>query len=377
MIAAASWQELPPATAGTIAVANLESSRERSWYVLSTWPDRSGTAKRIVEEELHRVQYLGDTTALDRLANLSLDLCHNRPFSEETHIIAAQVSSMRHCFADAKLHLQQAEAMGAPLESTRQMWLTIRQATGDDLQAVLEERKELVAATGGIQGLVPLAALLAELGEYEDSERVYLRAISQYRDVSPFPLAWVCFQLGMLWGEIVPKSDRDRAKYWYQRAVDYIAPYTHARVHLAEIHLLAGELDTAEALLRPILDSGDPEVQWRYSEVLAAQDRAAEADRYRIAASSAFGSLLARHELAFADHGAEYFLSIGADPKRASKLAEINLANRPTLRAFELAHAAAIANADQLLAEELQTRAHSKFGNIKAFNFSSLSESGS
>ena len=108
---AAAWQELPLATAGDIAVVNLESSRERSWHVLSTWPDRRGTVKRIVEEEQHLVQYLGDATALDRLVTLSSSLCGNCSHSVECQVIAAQLASMRRCFSDAKMHLRSSRAL--------------------------------------------------------------------------------------------------------------------------------------------------------------------------------------------------------------------------------------------------------------------------
>src|SRR5258705_255560 len=61
------------------------------------------------------------------------------------------------------------------------------------------------------------------------------------------------------------------------------------------------------------------------------------------AARSGFEELLAKHPLAFADHGAEFYAGSGADPVRAFELAQKNLANRPTLRAFEQAYATALA----------------------------------
>ena len=54
---------------------------------------------------------------------------------------------------------------------------------------------------------MPLGALLADLREFDEAERTYRRALREYQDVSPFALAWVCFQLGVLWGELVPKHN--------------------------------------------------------------------------------------------------------------------------------------------------------------------------
>jgi FimV-like protein len=364
--------ELPHATAGELAVLNLESSLERAWEVLRRWPDRPGTAERIVEVEQLRAQFLGDVTALDRLASLACELCRGSPESVSTHLIAAQVSSILHRFANAKRHLAQAEACGAPVVTTRRGWLAIKQALGEDLAEVLEARREMAETSAELQDLVPLGALLADLGEFEEADRTYVMVFQQYRDVSPFALAWVCFQLGVLWGEIVPRPQLDRAKNWYECAVQYLSAYTGARVHLAEIYLDDGDMEGAEALLAPVVASGDPEVKWRLSQVMYGQGRFDEAEAQRNAARSAFENVLARYELAFADHAAEFYLSSGTDPRRACDLARVNLANRPTLRAFELAYEAAVRSGDENFCSELLVQARTQLGYTKAFTHSPL-----
>ena len=55
-----------------------------------------------------------------------------------------------------------------------------------------------------------------------------------------------------------------------------------------------------------------------------------------------FEVLLRKHLLAFADHGAEFYFGSGNNAVKAFELARINLANRPTLRAFEQAYATAV-----------------------------------
>ena len=146
----------------------------------------------------------------------------------------------------------------------------------------------MAAASAGLQDLVSLGALLAELGEFEEAERSYAKALQQYRDVSPFAFAWLCFQLGLLWGEIVPGTQLGRAANWYERAIQYLPGYTRARVHLAEIYLSRGDLEGAEALLAPVVGSGDPEVIWRLAQVMEGQARLGEAEVQRNAARSAF-----------------------------------------------------------------------------------------
>jgi tetratricopeptide (TPR) repeat protein len=369
---AASSTDLPQATAGELAVLNLQSSLQRAWEVLRRWPDRPGTVERILEEERLRAQFLGDVTTLDRLASLASEQCRSRPESASTHLVAAQVASILHRFTDAKAHLADAEARGAPVAHARRALLAIKQALGEDLSKVLVARRQMAAASAGLQDLVSLGALLAELGEFEEAERSYAKALQQYRDVSPFAFAWLCFQLGLLWGEIVPGTQLGRAANWYERAIQYLPGYTRARVHLAEIYLSRGDLEGAEALLAPVVGSGDPEVIWRLAQVMEGQARLGEAEVQRNAARSAFENLLAKHALAFADHAAEFYLSSGGDPTRACDLAQLNLANRPTLRAFELAYVAAIRSGEEGFASELLPRARTKFASTNGFAHSLL-----
>ena len=151
----------------------------------------------------------------------------------------------------------------------------------------------------------------------------------------------------MLWGETIPEPDRYRAALWYKQAIAYLPAYTRARVHLAEIQLDEGEPDAAEAVLLPVQDSGDPEVRWRLAQAMMAQGRVPRSVVHHRAACSAFEALVSKYELAFADHAAEFYLSNDTDIRRAYDLARLNLANRPTLRAFELAHTAAKAACDE------------------------------
>jgi hypothetical protein len=114
-----------------------------------------------------------------------------------------------------------------------------------------------------------------------------------------------------------------------------------------------GRLSDAEALLRPIVAIGDPEVNWRLADVLSAQGKFVDAEAQMEVARSGFESLLGRHLLAFADHGAEFYAGSGNDCHRALHLARINVANRSTRRAFERAYDIAISAGNTAVAAEL------------------------
>ena len=92
-------------------------------------------------------------------------------------------------------------------EEVGRLSLSIDQACGTRLDEVLDARQKMAAENPRLEHLVPLGALLADLREFEEADRVYVRALSEYQDVSPFALAWVCFQLGSLWGELVPEPN--------------------------------------------------------------------------------------------------------------------------------------------------------------------------
>jgi tetratricopeptide (TPR) repeat protein len=362
----------PLATAGDIAVTNLESARLRSWSRFWQSPQRAGIAEYIVEQEQMTLQFLSDVTALDRLDVLIEQLARIDVEPMRIALIRAQVASTTHRFAEARSCLHGARVYGPLPAAADRLLLSIDQACGDRLGAVLETRRQMAAESGRLEDLVPLGALLADLREFDEADRIYQRALREYDDVSPFALAWVCFQLGVLWGELVPETQSSRAARWYRRAIEYLPGYVKARVHLAEIYLRDEKVGDAEALLIPALSSGDPEVAWRLADVMIAKGNSSEGNAHLQAARFGFGSLLEKHLLAFADHGAEFYADSGNDPRRAFELASINLANRPTMRAFEQAYEASVAAGESERAAKIVAAAEDRWGATNAFRFSQL-----
>ena len=343
-------------TDGDIAVVNLQSARQRSWNRFWRAPEQPGIAELIVEQEQLTAQFVGDLSAFDRLEMLANELARAESESGRALLVAAQVACSTHRFAEARAGVAQARLRGAESDAIDRLMLSIDQATGDNLPSVLAARRERAARPGRWDERIPLGALLADLGEFAEAEKTYLDALREYPDVSPFAPAWVCFQLGVLWGESVSTPLPDRAAQWYRNAIDVLPCYVKARVHLAEICLDRGDVAEARALLTPVLECGDPEVAWRLADVAQASGDDMAASNHLAAARSGFEALLSKHPLAFADHGAEFYAGSGSDPSRAYELAQLNLANRPTPRAFEQAHSTALAAGDQRGANALLVR---------------------
>jgi tetratricopeptide (TPR) repeat protein len=331
----------PPATDGEIAAINLESARGGAWARFAQDPCRPKVAEAVVDKERLSAQFLGDLAALDRLEMLAAQFARVED-SFRAALVQAEVASAAHRFDDARGHLARAALMGGPRGEIECHSLTIDQACGSGLDAVLAARRAIATASGRLEDLVPLGAVLADLERFFEADAIYRQAFTSYDGISPFPLAWVCFQLGLLWGELVSEPDPNFAALWYRQAIAYLPGYVKARVHLAEIYASQHQTGNAEALLLPVLSSSDPEVKWRFADVLTAQGRFEEAETQINAARFGFDDLLGRHPLAFADHAAEFYAGSGNDCRRALELASANVVNRPTRRAIKQVHAIAV-----------------------------------
>jgi hypothetical protein len=361
-------------TDGEIALNNLESTRRRSWSRFWQGPSLQGIAEYIVEQEQFTLQFTGDAGALDRLEQLVSHLNRVAPDSPRTALINAKVASTAHRFAEARKFLDSITDCVELSAEVEHLTLSIDQACGANLAAVLQSRQRIATESGRLEDLVPLGALNADLRNFEDANELYERGLREYQGTSPFAVAWVCFQLGILWGELVSEMQLDRAAAWYQHGIQYLPGYVKARVHLSEIYLRSDLASKAEALLIPVAQSGDPEVSWHLSDVLFALGRDAEAREQLQVARAGFDLLLEKHLLAFADHGAEFYSGSGDDPQRAFELANINLSNRPTIKAFEQTHEAAIATGLHEKAAEILAHARQSWGMTHAFALSALSE---
>jgi hypothetical protein len=109
---------------------------------------------------------------------------------------------------------------------------------------------------------------------------------------------------------------------------------------------------------------------------MVARRRFADAEAHMQTARSGFELLIQKHLLAFADHAAEFYSRSGNDCRRALDLARVNVANRPTLRAFEQAYAIAVGTGDAVAASEIRTKATERCGTVAELRLSLLAAPG-
>jgi tetratricopeptide (TPR) repeat protein len=245
---------LPEATDGELFTINMQSSLAHQWFLFQRYPEKPGVLNSILDGESAMAQFFGDYAALDRLDGLANALLLSKLEHASSHLLAARVYSARHYFLQAKEHLSHAKALGAKSQDVLRIQLSIEQALGEDLEAILAQRKSIVQQSPVVESLVPLGALLADLGHYDAAHDVYLEALRSSDGLSPLGAAWTCFQLGFLWGELRADPDLGHAAYWDTHAVNYLPGYTHAAVHLAEIHLDQYTLFRIELICIPMED---------------------------------------------------------------------------------------------------------------------------
>ena len=162
----------PLATAGDIAVINLESARQQSWSRFWQAPEREGIAEYVVEQEQMTLQFLSDTGALDRLDDLVQHLVRQGLDATRTALIQAQVASTTHRFAEARGYLEALHHQGTLPEAATRLLLSIDQACGNRLDEVLETRRRMAAKSSCLEDLVPLGALFADLREFDANSTI-------------------------------------------------------------------------------------------------------------------------------------------------------------------------------------------------------------
>jgi tetratricopeptide (TPR) repeat protein len=310
-------------TAGTIAIANLD-------HLIAQHGDEGD----IVELLLFRSRFLGDYEALDRATRI----VENRFATTGELLQRARTRAAVHRFADALGDIENAELAAAPHHEIVALRASLFVAIGRAGE-VMPQLEANVARRPGFASHSALAGAYAAVGRIDDAERLYVSALEDLHTTSPFPYAWIEFTRGVMWAE--QGAAPIRAKALYARALEYLPQFVAANIHLAELEAADGDAASAIHRLERVATSREPEALALLGQ-LRIRTGDARRGRNEIAhAQERYESLLARHPLAFADHAAEFYLGPGADARRAWTLAQQNLANRQTDRAFALAIRAA------------------------------------
>ncbi len=322
-----------PTTDGGLALHNLDAEIAGLEAALEKDPtlDRiSGLAENLEA----RGQFLGRLADYDSALALADRAVALFATDGRAFVARAKARAIFHRFVDATGDLDHAEMLGVAPAALLGQRASILQALGlyDEALAI---RHRMTEQKGDLSSMGNEAAVLADMGETDKAEQLFVEAQHHFRDVAPFPVAWLYFQEATMW-ERAGKVRRARALF--EAASERVPGYAHAISHLASLE----PPEHAMALLQPVVvASGDPEYEAQLGRLLREQGRAQEGAALLAHARHGLDERTTRHPEAFADHAARFWLADG-DAKKALGFAEANLAVRPTRDALTLVIDAAI-----------------------------------
>ncbi|MCA1665691.1 MAG: hypothetical protein LC659_15720, partial [Myxococcales bacterium] len=324
----------------TIALNNLEGEFVAAQQMLDKDPRSLGALTALTSLHLMRGQIYGRLAEYDVAAAMAERAVATWPKQPKAWLARAAARSRFHEFDSATADLDRAEKLGGDdlAVEIMQRRASIQQATGK-LTEARPAIERLARMLPSLQTIGTLATLDVDVGDTQKAEREFTDALDHFREVSPFPLAWLWLQQANMWEA---EGSPARASELLTAAHERLPVDVSVTSHLAADEAARGERARAIELLRPIVaSSDDPEYAGQLAELLG---DSVEAQQLRSGAASRYEQLLARHPAAFADHAARFFLASRIELPRALQLAERNLRVRQTAAAYALVVEAALAN---------------------------------
>jgi tetratricopeptide (TPR) repeat protein len=346
--AAASAGPLPlgsselPTTAGALALANLDAEIAGYTSAVAKKPSLDRIAS-LADDLEGRGQYLGRLKDYEQAATLGDQAVASYPEEGQAYAARGKARAVYHLFSDALGDLDRAQTLGVKEKVTRGTRASILQALGRYPEAFAirhaasTEKPELTA-------LGNEASLLAEMGDTDKADQLFVAAQYQYRDVSPFPLAWLWLQQGIMWEK---RGKLERARTLFEASIARVPGYAHAVAHLAGLVPPARAIELLRGLSQT---SDDPEYQAQLAVLLRENGAGPEAEQLLAAARLSYDTLTARHPDGFADHAARFWLGAGADPQKALISANRFATARPNADSLTLLVDAALAAHDDHVA---------------------------
>lgn len=330
-----------PLTDGTIALLNLSAQIDAVELEVRLGLATVETRAGLVELLLLRGMIVGRIADYERAEGIAEQLVRDASADAKALLARARTRACFHRFNDALSDIDRAEELSLDAETANGERAAIFQALGRYDEA-LALREEAAGRQASFENVAALVGLHAERGEVEAAEQRYSESRSRYRGVSPFPLALLAFQMGLMW---MNEGELEDARGSFEAAQRRLPSYAPARGHLAEVEAELGETDSATDRLQALaLTSDDPDYAAQLARILADVGHHTEARHWSRLAAARFDELLARRPEAFADHAAEFWLAAGADPDKALRLAKMNVEVRNMPRARGLLAQAIAAN---------------------------------
>src|SRR5215831_847928 len=230
-------------TDGSIALLNLQAQIDGLEGC-----DTFVEAATLIDLLILRGQILGRISDYERAAGLA-----NRQVGAATTDAAAYVARARtravfHRFTEALDDLDDADRMSPHDAAAKRARAAILQAQGRFDEA-LSTYSAVIEGVGQFERAAALTGLWAERGEVDRARRFYLDGLRSYRGISPFPVALLEFQLGVMW---MRDARLGEARTCFEAAIRRVPAYAPAQGHLAEVEADLGNPESALARLYPL-----------------------------------------------------------------------------------------------------------------------------
>jgi tetratricopeptide (TPR) repeat protein len=314
-------------TDSSIAISNLEAQIDGLELGAGRGELNSAAWSELVDLILLRAQILGHIADYERASALAEQRAVEARADARGLLARARTRAALHRFDEALNDIDTAERLGSTGRQLEAERAAILQAVGRYDEA-LALRRVAAEHRADFESLAGLASLHAELGEIAAAETCFDESFRCFRSVSPFPIAQLEFQRGHMW---LKHNDLKCARHWFEAAWRRLPAFAQAECHLAEVEYGLGERNGAILRLRRLASvADDPDYAAQLARMLAETDLAEEASVWHKRAEERYEQLVARHPEAFADHAADFWLSVGNEPQRALSLAQLNLKVRNT-----------------------------------------------
>jgi tetratricopeptide (TPR) repeat protein len=293
-------------TSGVIAVLNLQTQidglamRARRAASRRTASAQLPVADRALLIDLLtlRGHVLGRITDYERAAKLAERLVRDVPDNGAALLARARTRAIFHRFVQALADLDAARRSGSDGNTLDAERAAILQAVGSYAHALVL-RYNAAKRQPGFATMGALAVLQAERGETTEAERLFAEARRRYQGVSPFPVATLDLQRGLMWLSV---SDLPAARAWFDAARRRVPSYAPALGYLAEVDAVLGDQTAIDRLRSLASSSDDPRYAAGLARILGASGDSQEAEQWRRSAAARYHELMARHPEAFAHH---------------------------------------------------------------------------
>jgi len=323
-------------TDGSIAVLNLHAQIDGL-----EGHDTFAEAATLIDLLILRGLILGRISDYERAALLADRQVSAATIDPVPYKARARTRAVFHRFAEALDDIDRADRLAPNDAAAKRERAAILQAQGR-FDGALSTYSAVIDSVGQFERAAALAGLWAECGEVDRARRFYLDGLRSYRGISPFPVALLEFQLGVMW---MRDARLGEARTCFEAAIRRVPAYAPAQGHLAEVEADLGNPESALARLYPLaVSSDDPDYAAQLARILGEMGWNDESRVWRRFAAERYDELTTAHPEAFADHAAEFWLGPGNDPKKALRLATLNREVRKTPRACELLAQALNAN---------------------------------